>query len=116
MRGLEELAVRFGVEERADLARVGRADSDHPGLLPAVLVHELGLVRELGVHPLDLAAQGREEIAQRLDALDGAERLPTLTVSPTFTSRFTSVMSPSSLTAKEVTPTRKSSPLSFAHS
>ncbi len=42
--------------------------------------------------------------------------LPTVTVSPAFTSRFTSVMSPSWSTANAVMPTVISPPCGFAHS
>src|SRR6478752_3822938 len=42
--------------------------------------------------------------------------LPALTVSPTLTSRLTSVMSPSASTANAVMPTRSSSPTACAHS
>ncbi len=74
--GLEQLRVGGGVEELVELGRVRRLQRDHPRRLPAVLVDELGLVLEGRVDARDLAAQGREEIAERLDALDRAERLP----------------------------------------
>jgi hypothetical protein len=70
----DQRVVGSRVEEFGELAVVGQAEPDHPALLIGFAVDQLGLAGKRRVRLGDLAAEGREEIADRLDRLDHAER------------------------------------------
>src|SRR5947199_1842302 len=71
----QELLVLLGREELGPLGLVRGGDDEHPAAAVRIRVHRLGRVRDPGVDLDDLARHGREQVGDRLDRLDDAERL-----------------------------------------
>src|ERR671918_975093 len=78
--GGDEVVVCPAVEQVVELGLVGYIDLDHPARTVWVAVDELGLGSQGTVRRRDVAAHGREQVADRLDRFDDAERLGDLQV------------------------------------